>query len=57
MYNLNEDPYEMANLALEERFREDRQRLQDILADWIDKTSDTFKIPDISWVSQQVRMT
>jgi hypothetical protein len=53
MYNLTEDPYETANLALDGRFRENRQRLQDILANWIDRTDDTFQLPDISWVPRQ----
>lgn len=56
MYNLNEDPYETANLALDGRFRDDRQRLQDILASWIDQTDDTFQLPDISWVPRQSLM-
>lgn len=52
MYNLNEDPYETANLALDGQFRNDRQRLQDLLADWITRTDDTFQLPDITWVSR-----
>ena len=31
MYNLNEDPFEMANLAMDGRFRAERKRLQDRL--------------------------
>ncbi|MBT4136974.1 MAG: hypothetical protein HOE48_03615, partial [Candidatus Latescibacteria bacterium] len=46
-------PYETANLALDGQFRNERQRLQDLLADWITRTKDTFQLPDISWVSRQ----
>lgn len=53
MYNLNEDPYETANLALDGQFRNDRQRLQDLLADWITRTDDKFKLPNISWVTRK----
>lgn len=52
MYNLNEDPYETANLALDGQFRNERQRLQDLLADWITRTDDTFQLPDITWVNR-----
>ena len=33
MYNLNEDVYELANLALDGRFKQERQNLQDQLID------------------------
>ena len=47
MYNLNEDPYELVNLALDGRFRPERKRLQDRLAGWIKETGDSFRLPDI----------
>ena len=47
MYDLNEDPYETANLALDGRFRAQRRQLQDRLADWIDRTADAFTLPEI----------
>ena len=45
MYNLNEDPYEFANLAHNTRYSSERHRLQDRLAVWIDDTGDTFLLP------------
>ena len=47
MYNLNDDPYELANLALDGRFKQERQNLQDKLMDWITRTGDMFKLPEI----------
>jgi len=48
MYNLNEDAYELANLALDGRFKRERQHLQGQLMDWIDRTGDNFKLPEIT---------
>jgi arylsulfatase A-like enzyme len=47
LYNLNEDPYETCNLALDGRFRAERQRLQDRLAAWIADTGDAFALPEL----------
>ena len=47
MFNLNEDPYEMANLAHNTKFRAERKRLQDRLARWIADTGDAFTLPAI----------
>lgn len=47
MFNLNEDPYEMVNLALMPAFRAERRRLQDRLAAWISDTGDRFQLPQI----------
>ena len=47
MYNLNEDPFEMANLAMDRRFKGERQRLQDRLTQWIADTGDVFALPEI----------
>jgi len=47
MFNLNEDPYELANLAHNTKFRAERKRLQDRLAQWISDTGDTFTLPVI----------
>jgi arylsulfatase A-like enzyme len=44
MFNLNEDPYEMANLAHNSAFGKDRERLHALLADWIEKTGDDFSL-------------
>jgi arylsulfatase A-like enzyme len=53
MYNLNDDPYETVNLALNGDYHEQRSRLQGLLADWIERTGDEFKLPDISWWSME----
>jgi arylsulfatase A-like enzyme len=45
MYNLNEDPYEFANLAHNTRFKAERDRLQERLAAWIGDTGDSFDLP------------
>ena len=48
MFNLNEDPYEMANLAFNQRFLAERTRLHALLADWIEKTGDDdFTLPEV----------
>ena len=47
LFNLNEDPYELANLAFNTRYRTERQRLHDRLADWINDTEDKFAIPSL----------
>jgi len=47
MFNLNEDPYELANLAHNTRYRIERRRLQDRLAQWINDTGDEFALPRI----------
>ncbi|MEM7537638.1 MAG: sulfatase [Chloroflexota bacterium] len=47
LHNLNEDPYEQANLAYNTAFGVERRRLQDRLAAWIADTGDAFQLPDI----------
>jgi len=47
MFNLNEDPYELANVAHNTKFRAERRRLQDRLARWIADTGDSFTLPVI----------
>ena len=47
MFNLNEDPYEMANLAHNSRYRAERKQLQERLAAWIDETGDQFELPQL----------
>ena len=47
MFNLNEDPYELANFAHNTAFRQERQRLQERLAAWITETGDSFALPEI----------
>lgn len=47
MFNLNEDPYEMANLAFNTRFRTERARLHERLRQWIADTGDQFDMPEL----------
>ena len=48
MFNLVEDPYEQANLAMNTRFAVERRRLNERLAGWIADTGDEFILPDLS---------
>ncbi len=45
LHNLNEDPYEQANLAFNTAFRADHRRLHRLLADWLQRTEDDFPLP------------
>ena len=45
LFNLNEDPYELANLAFNTRYAVERGRLQGRLAAWIAETGDEFALP------------
>jgi arylsulfatase A-like enzyme len=47
MFDLNEDPYELANLALDGRFSKKRAELQECLEGWLARTGDGFALPDI----------
>jgi arylsulfatase A-like enzyme len=47
MFNLNEDPYELANLAHNTRYARERRRLHDALTQWIHETGDEFVLPDL----------
>jgi arylsulfatase A-like enzyme len=44
LFNLNEDPFEQANLAFNSRHRTQRERLHGVLADWLEKTEDPFPL-------------
>ncbi|MEM7532044.1 MAG: sulfatase [Chloroflexota bacterium] len=46
LFNLNEDPYELANLAYLDTFHEKRMALQAELAGWIEQTEDEFELPE-----------
>ena len=46
LFNLNEDPYEQANHAHNSLYHGERRRLQARLAEWIDHTGDSFRLPD-----------
>jgi hypothetical protein len=45
MFNLNEDPYEMVNLAFNNRYRAERHKLADRIAQWVSETGDKFSVP------------
>lgn len=47
LFNLNEDPYELVNLAHNPAFARERRRLQDRLAAWIQDTGDQFALPEL----------
>ena len=47
LYNLNDDPYEQANLAFNTRYRSERHRLHERLAQWVDDTGDVFQLPEL----------
>ena len=46
MFNLNEDPYELVNLAHGGRYRPQRRKLISRLKQWIHDTGDEFAVPD-----------
>jgi arylsulfatase A-like enzyme len=45
LYNLDEDPYEMVNLAHNSAYADKRLQLKDRLAQWISDTGDRFEVP------------
>jgi arylsulfatase A-like enzyme len=45
LFNLKEDPYELANLAYVTAFHGIRSRLQQRLVEWISQTDDQFTLP------------
>ncbi len=47
MFNLNEDPYEMANLAFLDTYNDERAALQAQLASWLARTGDVFPLPEL----------
>lgn len=47
MFNMAEDPYELVNLAHNTRYRAERKRLQERLAQWIEETGDRFDLPEL----------
>ena len=46
LFNLNEDPYELVNLAHNSRYRAQRRKLIERLRQWIADTGDTFSVPE-----------
>jgi arylsulfatase A-like enzyme len=47
LFDLNEDPYELANLAYLDTYNDKRAELQAMLADWIERTGDSFPLPEL----------
>lgn len=47
MFNLNEDPYELANLAFLDIYNDKRAELQAELAAWLERTGDDFPLPEL----------
>jgi len=44
LFNLNEDPYEQCNLALNSFYKAERAKLTERLRDWIARTGDSFPL-------------
>lgn len=47
LFNLNEDPYEMANLCYDSVYQEKKEELHQLLAEYIIDTDDEFVLPSI----------
>ena len=47
LFNLNEDPYETANLAFLDTFNDKREELQSELQAWMMRTGDEFRLPEL----------
>lgn len=47
LYNLNDDPFELANHALNPHYRAQRRRFWERLAPWIAATGDSFELPPL----------
>ncbi len=47
LFNLNEDPYELVNLAHNSLYKEKRRELQARLEQWIQDTGDEFLLPEL----------
>ena len=46
LYNLNDDPYEQANLSHNNRYRAERRKLIARLKQWASDTADRFPVPE-----------
>lgn len=47
LFDLNEDPYELVNLAHNDKYLPLRKQLREELQRWIEKTDDTFSLPEL----------
>ncbi|NRA37119.1 MAG: sulfatase [Planctomycetes bacterium] len=54
MYDLSEDPYELHNMAHHAEYKNKRHELNTLLQTWIDKTDDTFTLPEFNDIGQPV---
>jgi len=48
LFDLGEDPYEIANLCYNTNHQKQKERLHALLEGWIKRTGDEFPLPDIS---------
>ena len=46
MFNLNDDPYEEADLAQNSRYKVERKKLISRVRQWVADTGDKFSIPE-----------
>jgi arylsulfatase A-like enzyme len=46
MFNLNDDPYELVNMAHNSRYRAERRKLIERLKQWVGDTGDKFAVPE-----------
>jgi arylsulfatase A-like enzyme len=51
LFNLNEDPYELVNLAHNSVYIEKRVVLNQMLRDWVTNTGDQFNIPELEYTT------
>ena len=47
LFNVNDDPYEQANLCYDTVYQADKERCHAELRSWIERTGDSFELPDI----------
>lgn len=47
LHNLNDDPFELANLAHDQAFAPQRERCHRLLDKWIQETEDDFALPEL----------
>jgi len=47
LFDLDSDPYELVNLVFNSRYSNERARLHERLAGWVDDTGDLFDLPAI----------
>jgi arylsulfatase A-like enzyme len=47
LFDLNDDPYELANLVHNSLYRDKQRELLQELAGWVDRTGDSFTLPEL----------